>query len=146
MAGPDLDEYLKKGMYGEKEIKPDERRKFLGTIRERVIIVLTQPQMREKGIYTEVEDAIKSYPDAKIFLNGHLDYETISKYTKIINGYDRDYTIVTNKSYNSKYGLVIAAEYAIEKTVITVTKQKQAAKPKPKKGLLTKINKLFRRK
>ncbi|WP_316252510.1 DUF1694 domain-containing protein [Bacillus aquiflavi] len=48
MVKPTVDDYLQKGIYGQKEIKPDERRKFLGTLRERVIVALKQSQVREK--------------------------------------------------------------------------------------------------
>ena len=54
-----IDDYIQQGIYGPRETKPDERRKFLGTIRERIVIALTQEQVREKGIYTQVEEAIK---------------------------------------------------------------------------------------
>ncbi|MEK5037091.1 DUF1694 domain-containing protein [Sporosarcina sp. FSL K6-3457] len=37
-----VDDYLQRGFYGAKEMKPAECRKFLGTIRERIIIALTQ--------------------------------------------------------------------------------------------------------
>ena len=40
MSKADLDEYLKQGMYGTKETNPDERRQFLGTIRERIEVRL----------------------------------------------------------------------------------------------------------
>ena len=36
-----LEEYLEQGIHGKKEINPEERRKFLGTIRERIVIALT---------------------------------------------------------------------------------------------------------
>ncbi|SID83289.1 Uncharacterized conserved protein [Mycobacteroides abscessus subsp. abscessus] len=50
-----VDDYVKQGMYGQKQTKPDERRKFLGTIRERIVIALTQPQVRREGTHREVE-------------------------------------------------------------------------------------------
>ncbi|MEM5596765.1 DUF1694 domain-containing protein [Niallia circulans] len=46
-SNPNLDEYMQKGMYGAKETKPEERRKFLSTLRERVVIALKQSQVME---------------------------------------------------------------------------------------------------
>lgn len=56
---PNLDDYLQKGMYGEKQLKPDEKRKYLGTFRERIVVALKKSQVMEKQIYPEVEDLMK---------------------------------------------------------------------------------------
>ena len=45
MVKNEVDEYLQQGIYGIKEIKPEERKKYLGTLRERVIAVLYQSQV-----------------------------------------------------------------------------------------------------
>ena len=43
-----VEDYLKQGMYGPKETNPDERRKYLGTLRERIEMALTKAQVMEK--------------------------------------------------------------------------------------------------
>ncbi|KAB7672454.1 YueI family protein [Bacillus sp. B1-b2] len=120
MSDPNLDDYLQKGMYGAKETKPEERRKFLGSLRERVVIALTQAQVIEKKVYTEIEEAIKSNSGAKLYLNGHLDYSYLSKYMKVANQLKMEYTIVTNKDGDSEIGLLIAYDHAIDKDEIYV--------------------------
>lgn len=60
-----IDDYIQRGIYGDKETKPSERRKYLGTIRERIVIALTQGQVRERGVYKEVEEAIKNNKEAR---------------------------------------------------------------------------------
>ena len=60
----DVDEYLQQGIYGIKEIKPEERKKYLGTLRERVIAVLYQSQVLEKEVYPEIAQLIKKHPKA----------------------------------------------------------------------------------
>ena len=112
-----MDDYLKQGIYGPKETNPDERRKFLGTIRERIEVALTQSQVMEKVIYPEVEQKMKNYSETHLFLNGHLDYSYLSKYIKKANQYKINYTIVTNKEYNSEIGLVLAHEKLLIKKI-----------------------------
>lgn len=148
MTGPNVEDYLQQGIHGQKEINPDEKRKFLGTFRERVILALTQSQVREKGVYQEVEDALKANHKAKLLLNGNMDYSFLSKYTKLSNKYDVEYTIVTNKEHDSDIGLVIAHEYAVDKEDIYITHKKvmvEDNKAHDKKGILTLIKSVFRK-
>ncbi|MCE4049948.1 MULTISPECIES: YueI family protein [Bacillaceae] len=142
MTNPNLDDYLQQGMYGTKETKPEERRQFLGTIRERIVLALRQSQVREPDVYKEAEEAIKGNKGAKLYLNGHLDYSYLSKYLKIANQQNMEYTIVTNNDYNSDIGLLIAYDHAVDKEDIYVTEnsaEKKADEPKEKKGFFAKL-------
>lgn len=137
-----IDDYLLQGIHGQKQTKPDERRKFLGTLRERIVIALTQSQIREEGVYPQVEEAIKNNQKAHLYLNGNMNYEELSKYTKIAAKYNVVYTMVTNKDYNSEIGLVLAYDYAIDKEEIFVKKKALKIKEqKKKKGFFSLFSK-----
>ena len=138
-----VDEYLQKGMYGEKQTKPDERRKFLGTLRERIVLALTQPQVRKNGINHEAEKAMKENTQAHLYLNGNMNYEYLSKYIKSASKYKVEYTIVTNKEHNSDIGLVLAYDYAIDKENIFVDDEKPHIQPEIKKQKTGFFAKLF---
>ncbi|MFJ7638079.1 YueI family protein [Peribacillus sp. NPDC097225] len=125
-----VEDYLEQGIYGTKEIKPGERREFLGTLRERVIIVLTKSQVFENNIYPEIENRMKQYPRANLLLNGQMDYQYLGKYIKLSNQYKIPYKIVLNKEYNSDLGLVLAEKNAIDKGNIYIEKEKEKSKPK----------------
>lgn len=143
-----IDDYIQQGIHGQKEIKPDERRKFLGTLRERIVIALTQSQIRENGIYPQVEEALKANSTAHLFLNGNMNYEELSKYTKLASEYKVDYTMVTNKDHNSNIGLVLAHDYAIDKEEIYVKKEEQKqnkVNSEDDKGIFTIFKKAFKR-
>lgn len=141
-----IDDYIQQGMYGPRETKPDERRKFLGTIRERIVIALTQEQVREKGIYIQVEEAIKGNKQARLYLNGNINYKILTKYTKIASKYNVSYTFVTNKNHNSEIGLVLAYDDAIDKEEIYVKRKNPVVQPESinKKNLLSFIRNLFK--
>ncbi|MCC5803349.1 YueI family protein [Rossellomorea vietnamensis] len=149
LSKPTIDDYLENGIYGQKQTKPDERRKFLGTLRERIVIALTQSQVREKGIYKEVLDQLKKHPDAKLLLNGNMSYTFLSKYIKLADTYHVSFSMVTNKEIETDIGLVLAYDHAIDQEEIYVQKKSEKvmeakAKPKPKKSLFSSIkNKLF---
>ena len=147
LSKPTIDDYLENGIYGQKQTKPDERRKFLGTLRERIVIALTQSQVREKGIYKEVQDRLKKHPDAKLLLNGNMSYTFLSKYIKLADTYHVSFSMVTNKEIETDIGLVLAYDHAIDQEEIYVQKKSEKvmeAKSKPKKSLFSSIkNKLF---
>lgn len=148
MRGPDIEDYLNQGIHGPLETKPNERRRFLGTLRERVVIALTKVQMREAGIYPEVEKALKEYPKATMLLNGRMDYSHLSKYTKLAQKYHVKTSIVTNKDYDSELGLVLCAGTAIDKEDIYIKKAgKPAVKQEKaaKKGLLSIFGGIFKK-
>lgn len=143
-----IDDYLMEGIHGQKETKPDERRKFLGTLRERIVIALTQSQIREDGIYPQVDAAFKNNLKAQLFLNGNMNYSELSKYTKLASKYNIEYSMVTNKEYNSDIGLVLAHNYAIDKEEIFVTKteeKEKSPKNENKKGGKSIFSKIFKR-
>ncbi|WP_102272836.1 YueI family protein [Cytobacillus massiliigabonensis] len=143
-----VDDYIQQGIYGEKQTKPDERRRFLGTLRERIVIALTQSQVREPGTYKQVEDALKENQKAHMYLNGNMSYGEFSKYIKAAGDYKVDYTIVTNKDHNSEIGLVLAYDHAIDKEDIYVKKEtgvQKQEKAKKKKGAFTILSNVFKR-
>lgn len=149
LADSKLDDYLQQGIHGQKEINPAERKKFLGTLRERVVLALTQPQVREKDIYKEVEDAIKANPDATVLLNGNMNYTYLSKYIKLCNQHHVTNSIVTNKEHNSEIGLVVTMDFAVDKEEIYVSQTKieyEVPQPKNKKGLSSLFGNLFKKK
>jgi uncharacterized protein YueI len=149
-VGENIDEYLQQGMYGQKQTKPDERRKFLGSLRERAVIALKQNQVREGKVYPEVEDSLRKHPKAKLLLNGNMKYSYLSKYIGLATEYNVSFTIVTNKEHDTEIGLLLAYDYAIDKEEIYIKKTKAYQtsafpKQKKKKSLFSKIkNKLLK--
>lgn len=147
MSKSEMDDYLLQGIHGAKETKPDERRRFLTTIRERVVVALTREQVMEKEVYPQVELRMKENVSAHLFLNGNLDYSYLSKYIAIAKRLNLEYTIVTNKDYNSDLGLVLAQEFAIDKEKIFIEKEVAAVQPtKPEeKGFLSIFQNIFKK-
>lgn len=139
--GPSLEHYLQKGMYGPKETKPEERRKFLGTLRERVIIALFVDQVYEEKIYPEIAMMMKKYRDAHLLLNGSIRYNFLSRYIQIAKKNNIPFTIVKNEAHDTDIGLVLATNYAIEKKEIFVKKEATHSAPIPaqKKRLFKKL-------
>ncbi|MDG5473611.1 YueI family protein [Jeotgalibacillus sp. ET6] len=134
-----VDDYIQDGIYGAKETLPDERRKYLGTIRERIEFVLYQNQVREETVYPEIKEAAKKHTNLKMFINGNMNYRFYSKYIQLADEHKLSYTVVSNKEHNAEYGLVLAHHDAVEKAEIELPKRKKEKKKKEKPSFFKRL-------
>ncbi|WP_079478621.1 YueI family protein [Halobacillus salinus] len=116
----DVDDYLQEGIYGPKEINPSERRKYLGTLRERIVLVLTNGQLVQGQGLAEMEQAMKEHPDAKLLLDRQVSYRFRKPYRQLANEQGIQHTTVDNQEVETEIGAVLGVDYAIEKEDITV--------------------------
>lgn len=140
MKKPNVEEVLQQGIHGALETLPDERRKFLGTLRERTILALKKNQVTEATIYPQVEREMKKNPQVNLYLNGNIEYAALSKYVKLAAKHNIEHKIVTNKEHDTEIGLLLAMDHAIDKEEIYIT-QKEISQPEPQKskGLFAKL-------
>jgi uncharacterized protein YueI len=118
--GEHVDDYIDRGIHGVKETKADERQLFLSTIRERVILALTDGQVMKSTVYEPITKLVKQYPDCRMFLDGELNYSYLSKYIKLANKLNIPFTIVDDMRNQTNIGLVLASSKAINKDSIYV--------------------------
>ncbi|WP_433743013.1 YueI family protein [Falsibacillus pallidus] len=145
MERTSVDDYIQKGLYGEIQTKPDERRKFLGTLRERIVVAITKSQVMDKSIYDDLDEIMRSNKKAKVLLNGEMDYSYLSPYIKLANKHRISFSIVENKQSSTDIGLILAYDYAIDKDEIYLKQEpKEQTAAKEKKQSL--FQKLFRKK
>lgn len=67
MSDEQIDLYLQQGIYGTPETKPEERNKFLGTLRERIELALTNGQVRQKKYTAKPQPPSGSEKDISCF-------------------------------------------------------------------------------
>jgi uncharacterized protein YueI len=141
-----VDEILQQGIYGPKEIKPEERKRFLGTLRERIVVALTQAQVRDNSVNAELEKIMKENTKAHLYLNGQIEYETLSKFLKIARKMGMQFTIVNNQDVETDIGLVVAYDHAVDKGEIfikNVLKYEEKETHQNVGGFFDKLKKLF---
>ncbi len=131
MSKKDVDDYLQEGIYGAKEINPDEKRKYLGTYRERVLLALTQAQVRGAKGLKELETAIDQNNDVQLLLNGDMSFRFFKPYRDLSRKKKINYTSIANKTATSDYGLVLTSKHAVDKEDIFL-KEAAASPPKDK--------------
>src|SRR5699024_1248549 len=92
-----VEDYLNDGIYGPRKPKQAERNHYLGTLRERIVLVLTKGQVMSGKALRQLEKAMQEYPDAKLLLNGHIPSRFYKREKGLAKKYDIPYTSVTNK-------------------------------------------------
>lgn len=120
MKKPNMEDYLQEGIYGSRETKPGERKKFLGTLRERVLLALTKGQVMQELGKEELSDNMKQHPEAKLLLNGEVSYRFLSPYKDIADKQGIHHTTISDQETETDLGAVLTLDYAIEKETITI--------------------------
>ena len=120
-----LDDYIQEGIYGPKEIKKEEKKLYLGTFRERVVLALYTTKIRKAEMVSHVASLIKKYPNCHFLLNGEVGYEAFKKYIELANKNKIHYRIVNNQEADSPFGLVVAVNTAVDIEHVTIDEEKE---------------------
>lgn len=109
------EEYIKQHMFGNPQIKPDEKRAFLGNFRERVALALTIGQLQQAGTVEMVTKILKNYPEYRLYINGRMDQDLIDPFMDIAIKENYKYTILVQNGMRvdqrlspDDFGLVVA--------------------------------------
>lgn len=110
----DVDDYLQEGIYGAKETNPAERKQYLGTLRERIVFVLTKGQVMKAEGLSVLEQKMKDHPNTKLLLNGSITFRYFKPYRQLATKHHMLYTTVNNREARSDYGLVLTHDHAVD--------------------------------
>jgi len=113
MSKRNIDDVLQEGIHGKKQTKPTERKEFLGTLRERVVIALTKGQLMQDKALSELENAMKNHPNTKLLLNGHVSNRFMNGEQSLASKYNIPYTVVTNRDADPDIGAVLTYDHAV---------------------------------
>ncbi|WP_298785723.1 YueI family protein [uncultured Marinococcus sp.] len=111
----DVNEHLQNEIHGKKLPNEAERRLYLDTYRERVILALTKKQVMEKGIRQEVLNAMHDRKAKEVLVDGHLSLEALRPYRKAAETRRVPYRRVTLDEPEDSYGLVVTSDTAINR-------------------------------
>ncbi|MBY7142172.1 YueI family protein [Virgibacillus sp. NKC19-3] len=147
MGKKNVDDYLTEGMYGKRRPKEEERERFLGTLRERIVIALTIGQVMSDKALGELEEAMKRNTQAKLLINGQVAYRFLKGERELANKYNIPYTTITNKENETDIGAVLTYDYAIDKEEIFIDnepeKESEETNETEKKSFISKIKYWF---
>ena len=90
-----------------------EKSLFLGEYKERIIKALTFEEIKEKGIYYEIEKALEDKDVDKMVISRHADFNDIKKYIEIAKQKRVPYKMIDNLVCVGQIALVVVAKDAI---------------------------------
>lgn len=143
MGKKSVDDYITEGIYGKRRPKEAERKRFLGTLRERIVIVLTKGQvMTDHGLY-QLEKAMKQHPEAKLLLNGHVSSRFLNEEKALADKYNIPYTSITNENSDTDIGAVLTYDYAIHQEDIFIEVGENEEENEESTSFLSRFKNLF---
>lgn len=125
MTKRDVEDYLKEGIYGKRRPKEAEREKYLGTLRERIVLILTVGQVMTDAGIEALDRAMKEHPDTKLLINGKVSHRFLTKEKEVANKHNIPYTIVSNEEVDTDIGAVLTYDYAVNIENIYLEDQKE---------------------
>lgn len=136
--GKDVQDYLEKGMYGAPQIKPDEKRKYLGTFRERIYLSMTLAEMSKASNLAYFKAELTNNPNHQVLINAALAPHLQNTYMVAAQKANCPFKIVDteNQTQPDAIGLVYAGETAVDIDPISVT-EKYTKSPAPAKPDVT---------
>lgn len=137
MAEQDPADRLLQNLNGTPQTLPDQRRLYLGSLRERVALAITNAQLKVDITLPAFEAALKTYAnDAnfKVLLNGKVDISKTAPYMKAIKAQGLAFTLVNDDTASlapDRFFLLVVNAQAINRDDISLPALK--ADPKPAK-------------
>lgn len=147
MGKRSVDDVLQEGIHGKKQIKASERKRFLGTFRERVVIALTKGQLMQDEALSQLEQAMKNHPDTKLLLNGNVSPRFMNAEQDLASKYNIPYTVVSNRETETDIGAVLTYDHAVNIEDIFVPEQEDnqdQSKEHKSNPIVRAIKKLFK--
>lgn len=124
-AKSELERTLQAGIQGAPELKGEEKARYLGEFRERVLRILTKRQAGESQIYPEIEAALKDPRASVLVINGDLHDNVLRKYKKLAEASGVPVTSRRAAEYAGDTGLLVAASHAVDVEQIEVAGRRE---------------------
>lgn len=108
-----LEKKIIEGIYGPPEIKKEEKNRFLGEYKERVIRYLTLDQVQEPGVYPEIIKAMNSAEAKKLIIDRNVDIESAHDYIKLAREENLVFKRVDSPEFKGDVALIVASDRAV---------------------------------
>ena len=109
-----LEKKVEEGLYGRPEIKKEEKNRFLGEFKERVIRYLDYKQVEEPGTYPEILEAIRHPQAKKLIIDRRVDDERARDYIALARENELQFKRVDSPKFEGQTGLVVVSKQAVE--------------------------------
>ncbi|KRO18455.1 DUF1694 domain-containing protein [Lacticaseibacillus saniviri] len=90
----DLSSFIQSHLYGVPQLRPDEKRAFLGNFRERVAMAVTIRQLADPKMTDLLAKILKQYPGYRVYLNGRMPQKRIIQYMQQAQSFNYPFTVM----------------------------------------------------
>lgn len=136
-----LNDRLEQAAFGPKDLNIDEKRQFLGNLRERIFLLVTVPELHDAQMMAVFFKHFADYQDYHIILNGSLINEpAISKVEMMSNQHNIPFSIVNSKDAKLKaknIAILVVAKTAINQETIDLKEKYPTVTTTPEKPAKT---------
>ncbi len=93
-----LEEYIKYGVSGVPVLKREEKKKFLGEFKERVILAIENQYLKNNECFEKIEEVIQKKSVNKIIVNSSLNSQLRGKCMKLAKQYHKDFKLINGET------------------------------------------------
>lgn len=126
MSAKNVQDYLDNSIYGTPEIKADEKKKYLGTYRERVVFIMTLIETEQTGYNSFCQEKFQQYANGTLLINANLPLASQNKLIKTAQQSTIDFRMVDTdetKLAPDDIVIVFSVDTAIDLEDISVKKE-----------------------
>ena len=117
----DVNDRLNNAMYGTPQTLPDQRRQYLGSLRERVLLAIRVKDLDNPRTFDLFKKHLADFPDRSALVNGKIDHQKMGPYLKLLAQEDFPFTLVNKPetpSEDDSFALLIIAQQAVDQKVV----------------------------
>lgn len=111
---------LQFGIHGTPELKREEKQRYLGEFRERVVAAIRYDQAGDKEVVKQVERLLQQPQVSTVKIHVNLSYKTAKRYHDLARRFGKNHTLVSASGYKQDYAVILASDIAVEKEDIHV--------------------------
>lgn len=113
-VGKDIQDYLDKGIKGAPELKPHEKKRYLGEFEERILLAIQNKEMTSTAAQKHAEEVILAQPGHALKINSSAPTKARTAFIKIAQKHNVPFTIIqTDQNELDAIGVVYVADTAV---------------------------------
>ncbi|WP_062324772.1 YueI family protein [Holzapfeliella floricola] len=120
------DRLEKNSMGSTPQTNPDERRQYLGSLRERVLVRLSVAQFKNKELVETLVDHIPSYQNYQVLINNKINTPNASLIIKSCSQNNIRFSLISDQSaqtVDEATGVLVVSKDAINESIIDITQK-----------------------
>ena len=108
-----LEKTVKYGAYGTPELKKEEKNRYLGEFKERVLFTLTYEDIGNSDTYSQVEKIMEKDEASGLVIDREVELEIAQKYIEIAQKKGLSFKRVSSPEFKGDNALVVVSDSSV---------------------------------